>query len=754
MISLFSIPPTCRGRAGLGFGGVASRALLIGGIIGLVGISSVCSTPAFAQIAGAVGRALPSGDLPVGTVTVRVLAGDMSKTEIGRAVTATVNGQTRTVSTDDSGRATFSDLPVGAVVALAVQGAEPSATSMAQVTVPAAGGLRLMLSSKPLGGDAPAPDAQPNAPADTSARAPVASGGMPAPRSMSGTPRDEQADPPAQITVRVTYNDLADAQKPEGLVVQLVGYKWDNSISLQTATTDADGRVIFSKLDRTGGTSYFAMALLPRNGGFDRTMSQPIIANAVGQRVMLSGDKRDATAPPVDDLANFLPQPPVAVGHVRVSFVGAPENVGVVQLKDVATGKVIAETNGAATPGAAEPTVAFAADPQVPVRTLDVKAFAIDAGKTSGLAGVTIRLLPAAGGAAAQVAPLEATTAADGSVRISNVGPGAKIATAVVNGKTLTSAPFDVTATGGMLTISQVVAGSEPVVTLAAAAATAGQPVYVETTMHGNLYRSMPFQIVPDRGTSANLFIYPRTLFTFSLGGAPEDRYLGMGGKFEVTNYAWAPYRATEDGLVIPFPKGHVGAEIAEKDKADVTVEREVGVRILRPIPPGGRAFNAAFSLPVKDGAVTWTWALPLGTYQSGMQIKSVGAMRVLPPANVEGGFQKAPQSGVDYYVMPQITLLPNQAFELRIAGLPAVPQWKILAPRVAGVVVLFVLIAGTVLALRRADRARVAADANGAAGASREALLAELATLTWRNENPERQAALRAQLLDQGVPR
>jgi hypothetical protein len=94
-------------------------------------------------------RPLLVGDLPVGTVTVRVGRGSLSNAAVGVEVVATVTSpggtaSQRTEKTKSDGRATFSDLPVGAEFqAEAVVDGEQLQT--ATFAIPAEGGARLML---------------------------------------------------------------------------------------------------------------------------------------------------------------------------------------------------------------------------------------------------------------------------------------------------------------------------------------------------------------------------------------------------------------------------------------------------------------------------------------------------------------------------------------------------------------------------------------------------------------------------------
>jgi len=90
------------------------------------------------------GRAIPAAELPIGTVTVRVVREASGNNVAGQAVRLTVNGAARNATTDNQGRAEFPNLPAGAEVR-----AEATVTGEALVSdtfmVPATGGLRVIL---------------------------------------------------------------------------------------------------------------------------------------------------------------------------------------------------------------------------------------------------------------------------------------------------------------------------------------------------------------------------------------------------------------------------------------------------------------------------------------------------------------------------------------------------------------------------------------------------------------------------------
>lgn len=104
------------------------------------------------------GVPLPAGDLPVGTVSVRVIRGTFANNLPGVDVVFTVNGKPSTVKTDEQGRAQLGGLPAGArVKAVATVGAERLETQ--EVTL-SNSGIRFVLAAAldgTEGGPAPAP---------------------------------------------------------------------------------------------------------------------------------------------------------------------------------------------------------------------------------------------------------------------------------------------------------------------------------------------------------------------------------------------------------------------------------------------------------------------------------------------------------------------------------------------------------------------------------------------------------------------
>lgn len=656
------------------------------------------AAPAAAQTAAAIGKPLPSPDLEQGTVSVRVIAGSPSSPVSNTEVTLTVNGTPQVARTDDAGRAFFKNLPGGAQLQAKVLDEDKKEITSDPFTLGDTG-VRLMLTTRPwnpgggmgMGGEG---------------------GAMPEPRQMSGEPRPEDKDPPGTLTVRLTYDDFKDAP-PVDVPVALVGYSADDSVTYQVAKSDKEGRATFTKLDRSGATAYFAMTLLPRGTGVERLASTPAVLDArVGVRLILSGEKRSSTAPNVDDLTRLEKQesPPPA-GKVRVKLIGGVEANADVRLVDAETKNVIGHgkpQQGKPDPQDITAQAQFDAKADLPAGTLDVVVHGGGASDDRALPDISVKVMPSAEGAAAIA---ESQTGDDGKARITTPpNAGELVAVISINGKPLTTKPFDLSKSGGTIVVEAHWDTEGQPEALFDLIPKPGQVVYAESTMGGHLYRTVPFQPVTDRGTTATLFIYPRILFTFSLTSRIDDEYFAVNGRFEVSNYSWAPYVGGPDGLLIPLPKGFTGGLVAEKDQGDVALEAKEGFRIVRPIAPGTRAFHGAFSLPVDGGEVHWAWDLPFGAFNSGMEILKVPGMNVVTPAGVQGQEMTVPQG--TYYVLPRVQIMPRQAMVMTITGLPSPATWVVWLPRIIGAIVVVLILGGVAFAFvaRKPDLAGRAA--------------------------------------------
>lgn len=90
------------------------------------------------------GTPLPVGDLAPGTVTARVIRGQLSNPLEGQTVELTGAGDAKTSKTDASGRATFTGLTPGARVKVSIT-VDGERVESQEFPIPTAGGIRVML---------------------------------------------------------------------------------------------------------------------------------------------------------------------------------------------------------------------------------------------------------------------------------------------------------------------------------------------------------------------------------------------------------------------------------------------------------------------------------------------------------------------------------------------------------------------------------------------------------------------------------
>jgi len=699
--------------------------------------AALATTPAAAQPAAALGKPLPSQDLPTGTVSVRIVAGSTAAPVVGTDVTLVVNNTPRVARTDAEGRATFAGLPVGATVMAKVSGGDKTIEggkdehTSEEFAIPDAGGIKVMITTKPWQ-------------AGAAGGAPFAggAGGMPNPRQLSGDARPEQADPPGMITVRVTYDDFKDT--PEGVPVVLIGYSADDTTTYKVIGTDKSGRAQFTDLDRSGGTAYFAMTLLPRGGAVDRIMSLPVVLESqVGIRMILSSEKRDSKAPPVDDLAKADPQVATPAGKVRVALEGVADLTATVRLFDAQTKKLLGEAKPETSgpdPTRVRGGAQFEADAKLPAGTLDVEVAGGPGQTEEPLKNIEIRVIAASAKDAS--GGLVSATAADGTVRMALQVTEPQKAVFTINGRQLVSQPFELTKSGGKLVIRAHWDDTGRPQALFDVAAAPGQVVYAEATFKNQHYRSMPFQLLEGTGSKITVYAFPRVMFRFQLQAFVEDQLLAAQGRFEITNYSWAPFRAGPDGLLVPLPHNFKGGVVFDPDQNEVAVAAGEGFRITRPIPPGGRAFHGGFSLIVEAGKVDWALDLPMGSYESELDIKQTPGMTVHTQANMAAETRKVPQG--TYFLIDPISITPKQAMVMSIEGLPSPPAWRWWVSHIVGVLVVGVMLAGVVFALTGKPPVRAATTS---VDARRQRLLDELVELERSGANPKRREQLVSEL-------
>lgn len=664
-------------------------------LLGALAVGAAAPAQAQAQtMADALGKPLPKSDLPTGTMTVRVVDGEISSPVIGADVTLLVDGKPRAARTNESGRATFADLPPGAKVQAQIAGASGPVSSL-EFAVPAAGGVAVMLSTKPF--------AEPMGGAGPGAMAP---GQRPPPRQMAGKPRPEQGDPVGQVTVRLSFNDWDDTAGLADRPVIMAALASDDRVALKVVRTDAGGRAVFSGLDTSGNTAYYAMTLLTRTGAEDRLMSDPILPGAeAGVRVMLSGDR--GTAAPVDDLSKVLPQPTLPPGQVVAAFVGAPQEGAVAELYDLSTNQVVASKpieRSRALPS----TIAAQFGPVAPVAGAAPGTLAVTVKHKGGgrgaapLQGIALHVSevspgPAAGAAGPEVQRTTVATGATdaaGVATLAGLRPGAEVeVTVVVEGRPFSSSRFVVDKAAGAaleITADWQVLGMYQAV-FDGVDFTKETAYLVQTRMHDQLYRSGAVMLGMTRGAAVPLYILPRVAVTFELDGRVDDEYFAFQGTFIVQNFGWSPYAGPSEGIRIPMPSGATGLVLADMDKEWVVAEPS-DFRLTRPVPPWGGSFRGAFSLPISDGTMTWDLQLPFGSYESSLGILDNPGMRLDVPTTQKVDRVPSMDGSRTFHALRSITIQPKQRMVFRIHGLPVPPGWPRVARIGAGIAVLLML--------------------------------------------------------------
>ena len=137
-------------------------------VLSVAALVLALAAPSYAQMPDVrqmSGVPLPVNDVAPGTVTVRVIRGSLANVVPGQDVELQVGGASRTVKTNDAGRAEFNGLAPGTrVKAMTVVDGERLESQ--QFDVPSTGGIRLMLvAAAPAGASAPAQRPAENVPA-------------------------------------------------------------------------------------------------------------------------------------------------------------------------------------------------------------------------------------------------------------------------------------------------------------------------------------------------------------------------------------------------------------------------------------------------------------------------------------------------------------------------------------------------------------------------------------------------------------
>ncbi len=127
---------------------------LLAALVTMCGLGARLTAGQMPNAAQMSGVPLPAADLPTGTVTVRVVRGDISSNVSGQTVELHGGPAVLTATTDQEGRAHFSGLAPGTRVH-AVAVVDGTRLTSETFPVPAAGGVRVLLVAPAGGGGAP-----------------------------------------------------------------------------------------------------------------------------------------------------------------------------------------------------------------------------------------------------------------------------------------------------------------------------------------------------------------------------------------------------------------------------------------------------------------------------------------------------------------------------------------------------------------------------------------------------------------------
>lgn len=165
------------------------------------------------------------------------------------------------------------------------------------------------------------------------------------PSRLPSAARLDPAHPAGTLTARVLRG--ATGATHAGVEVALFGFT-DERITVARKQTDAQGDAAFTGLDRSGATSYLAMALAPRGKGFDRLMTNPVeLPDGHGARAVLVGEAADSPAPPLDEASRAAP----AGGKITLRVFGVAAAGADLAVIDAATGKALSRRKADLTPG-------------------------------------------------------------------------------------------------------------------------------------------------------------------------------------------------------------------------------------------------------------------------------------------------------------------------------------------------------------------------------------------------------------------
>jgi hypothetical protein len=195
--------------------------------------------------------------------------------------------------------------------------------------------------------------------------------------------------------------------------------------------------------------------------------------------------------------------------------------------------------------------------------------------------------------------------------------------------------------------------------------ARAGQVFYAEAKTKYDRYRSVPFQVVADRGAPIALYVYPRLLPRFLLRGFVDDHSILFSGSVSVSNNSWIPYLGADGkGTTLTLPRGAQNVKLGDDSKRLATVLQDGSIHIARALAPGDLDIELQFELPAKKNEVTWSHDLPLGTFKSALEIEAEPGL--VMPTSV-GDHDKVNLNGIEYEVLKDVTVTPKSSLSFTI---------------------------------------------------------------------------------------
>ncbi|MBT8492854.1 MAG: hypothetical protein KJO07_07315, partial [Deltaproteobacteria bacterium] len=681
----------------------------------LVAAAVLALSPSYAQTEASMGRPLIDAKLEQGTVTIRVVDGELSKPLTGLTVElVAAEGKSLAARTSPSGRASFTGLVaeaayVGRVKVPNEGGDDSKLLETEPFRVPAEGGLRFLLSPKPLKGgtEAPAASAQP------------AMGGMD-PRRVSGMARPEPQDPPGRLTVRAVFGEFhpTDSRAPVGAKIHLVGFTADGSVELTPKIMDDSERVRFDGLSTGGRVVYYAVALFEREGVVDRLVSQPItMLPRVGMRLVLSGEKLGSGKPAADDLAKMEAMSAPGPGLVVVRVAGQEaEKIQEVELVEVGNPKSVGKARLQSAPPGPDDIQGMSSEPQVVSQQAELAVISLTritgAGSGQPLAGIKAELRRKG----EDPTPVASTvTGSDGIAKLSAEltaadRKGEFVVVLDVFGKSIVSKAFELPSEGGMRV--RFSAGWRPAGLQARfdGVASGGDKVYVtRVRAHGRVFRSTPFQLAKDRGAGLSMIVYPGLVFSFHGGAEIDDENFWFQSQFTLFNPGKEPYMAPGGKVEIPLPVGFKAASV-EDEMARRVQPTATGLVWRGPVPPGANGFVATYAVPVEDGTVDIDMPLPMGAFRSQLILRMNEGMTLVdaegkPPVAqrtrdgqtvmVLGGVplrEASDREGRPLLVLSGISVSRNQKLVLGVRGLPMRPGWSTWVKAGVGALVLVLI--------------------------------------------------------------